>query len=196
MDCLRAIYLMHDYFDGDIEEQSFKELTKHINNCLACNVHYNELKNTNLILMQLPTENVSTDLSDNILIKCAKKERVKKLASRYPVVFAASIFLLLFSVSLISYTVPGNDFKLVSENYQNLIIKGNEVIVPEGKEICGDIIIENGNLQIIGEVKGNVTVVNGEIFMASASQVDGTTNQVDLIFERIWYQLKNIWANF
>ena len=196
MNCRSAIYLMHDFFNDDIDEFLKNELSKHLNNCRTCNEHFNELKLTNNILLQLPKENVSSNFVDKVLVKCIKKERVRKWATRYPVVFAASIFLLLFSVSLISYVVPNNEFKLVSGDQQNLIINGNEVIVPEGKEIFGDIVIENGNLQIEGEVEGNVTVFNGKIFMASASRVNGKTNQVNQIFERIWYQIKNIWDSF
>ena len=57
----------------------------------------------------------------------------------------------------------------------------------------GDITIENGNLEIKGEVQGNVTVINGEILMASASKVDGHTKEIDQFAEWIWYYLKNLW---
>jgi len=106
---------------------------------------------------------------------------------------AASIFLFLFSVSILSYEISDKDLKIVSGDYDNLVINGNEVILPAGESIVGDLIIENGNLKIQGEVKGNVTVVNGEILMADASNVDGHTQQIDQFFEWIWYQIKNLW---
>ncbi len=193
MNCSEAIYLMHDYFDDDIDEYLMHELFEHSNNCITCKAHFNELKMTNQLLKQLPKERLSSDITFKILESIPGKKKVRNWATKYPVVAAASIFLFLFSISLVSYVVPSNEFKIVSGNEQNLIVNGNEVIIPKGQEVLGDIIIENGNLQIDGEVKGNVTVFNGEIFMANASQVNGRTYQIDQIFERIWYQIKYIW---
>jgi len=193
MNCREAINLMHDYFDGEIEKHLLCELLEHLNNCVSCEKHFNELKMTDQLIKQRPIEELSLDFTYKLINRFPRKRKVKNWATKYPVVAAASIFLFLFSVSLVSYVVPSNEFKIVIDNEQILLVNGNEVIVPTGQEVLGDIIIENGNLQIDGIVKGNVTVFNGELFMASASQVDGKTHQIDQIFERIWYQLEYLW---
>lgn len=200
MKCPEAIKLMHAYLDDDIDEYSHHELLLHIKTCQACKLHFNELKMTDNLLKQLPQKRSSNDCIEKVLQQIPNKSkefRVKKWLKRYPYVVAASIFLFLFSVSMASYMAPNNDqFRIVSGDRTNLVINGNEVIVPEGQEILGDLVIENGNLKIKGEVKGNVTVINGEILMASASQVDGHTKQVDQIFEKLWYQIKSLFYNF
>ena len=47
------------------------------------------------------------------------------------------------------------------------------MIIPEGEVVKGDVTVRNGKLIIEGEVDGNVTVINGEKYMASAGKVTG-----------------------
>ncbi|MFP3490116.1 anti-sigma factor, partial [Staphylococcus sp. SIMBA_130] len=46
----------------------------------------------------------------------------------------------------------------------------NAVIVPEGDVVEGDFTVKNRNLEIAGQVKGDVLVINGDQYMASAGQ--------------------------
>jgi anti-sigma factor RsiW len=78
----------------------------------------------------------------------------------------------------------------VSKN-PNLVIENNTVIVPEGKKVLGDIVVKNGNLKIEGQVDGNVTVINGEKYLASAGQVTGDIEEINQLFDWLWYHLKN-----
>lgn len=195
MKCHNAIYLMHMYFDGDIDEYSHRELFNHLKTCEQCKLHFNDLKKTDQLLKQFPHIKTSPDFVRRVIamLPIRKKEfNVVNLFKKSPLIVAASIFILLFSISMISY-IPSSDLKVVSGDYEKLIVQGNEIIVPEGTKVSGDIIIENGNIQIKGEVAGDVTVINGKILMASASRVDGRTNQVDQIFEWIIYNIKKIW---
>lgn len=194
--CDDSIILMHNYFDDDIDEYSHRELLAHLKECHSCNEHFKELKMTEQVLRQLPKKNVESTFVNKVLVKIPSSKRKENLGiwlKEHPVVVAASIFLFLFAVSTFSYMAPEKELRIVSGNQTNLIVQGNEVIVPEGQKVLGDLVIENGNLQINGEVKGNVTVVNGHILMANASQVDGSTKQVDQFFEWLWYQLKRVW---
>ena len=43
---------------------------------------------------------------------------------------------------------------------------------------------------IEGEVNGNVTVINGEKYMASAGKVTGDIEEVNEIFEWVWFRVK------
>ena len=50
--------------------------------------------------------------------------------------------------------------------------------------------VRNGKLKIEGEVDGNVTVINGEQYMASAGKVTGDIEEINEVFEWIWYHIK------
>ena len=64
------------------------------------------------------------------------------------------------------------------------------LLVPEGEVVKGDVTVRNGKLIIEGEVDGNVTVINGERYMASAGKVTGEIEEINEVFEWIWYHIK------
>lgn len=72
----------------------------------------------------------------------------------------------------------------------NLVVEGQTVIVPEGEVVKGDIVVKNGDLIVEGEVDGNVTVINGQ-YMASSAVVSGRIEEIDEVFEWLWYTIKN-----
>ncbi|MNH35197.1 Anti-sigma-W factor RsiW [compost metagenome] len=72
----------------------------------------------------------------------------------------------------------------------NLVVDGQTVIVPEGEVVKGDIVVKNGDLIVEGEVDGNVTVINGQ-YMASSAVVSGRIEEIDEVFEWLWYTIKN-----
>lgn len=201
MNCQNANTLMHDYLDADIDDLSSKGLFEHLEKCSICYQHFNELKETERRLRLLShckstpdyIQKVINQLPHKQVGKQEKRHSINRWLKNHPGLVAASIFLMFFAISLFSYAIPGNELKIVANEYNNLVIEGNEVIVPEGEEIEGDLIVENGILEIKGKVKGNVTVIDGELLMASASQVDGDTKQIDQLFEWLWYQITKIY---
>lgn len=79
----------------------------------------------------------------------------------------------------------------------NLIVKNDTVIVPEGEVVKGDVVVRNGSLRIDGQIDGNVTVINGTVingekYLASAGDVTGEIEEINVIFEWVWYHLKNM----
>jgi len=64
------------------------------------------------------------------------------------------------------------------------------VIVPEGEVIEGDLVVKNGNLRIEGQVDGNVTVIRGTKYMASTAVVTGNSEEIDEVFDWLWYKIK------
>jgi anti-sigma factor RsiW len=73
---------------------------------------------------------------------------------------------------------------------KNLVVKNNTVIVPKGETVKGDVIVRNGTLEIEGEIQGDVTVINGEQYLASAGHVTGQIEEVNEVFDWIWYHIK------
>ena len=51
--------------------------------------------------------------------------------------------------------------------------------------------VRNGDIRIEGTVEGNVTVVNGDKYLASAGEVTGEIEEINEIFSWLWYQIKN-----
>src|SRR5699024_2750801 len=81
----------------------------------------------------------------------------------------------------------------------NLVIKGDTVIVPEGVTVEGDLLVKNGKLKIEGTVDGNVTLVKSILLdnkskvdgiMDSAGEISGEMKQVDEAIEWIWFNIK------
>ena len=73
---------------------------------------------------------------------------------------------------------------------KNLVVQNDTVIVPAGEVVKGDVVVRNGKLKIEGEVQGDVTVINGEQYLASAGHVTGQIEEVNEVFDWIWYHMK------
>ena len=85
--------------------------------------------------------------------------------------------------------VPPNFVEQVTKQ-PNLQVEGQTVIVPEGKTVKGDIVVKNGDIVVKGAVDGNITVINGK-YMASTANVTGQIEEVDEVFEWLWYKIKS-----
>ena len=57
-----------------------------------------------------------------------------------------------------------------------------------GETIEGNVVVQNGDIRIEGEVKGNVTVINGQKYMVKAGNVTGDIEVIDQAFEWMWYK--------
>lgn len=73
----------------------------------------------------------------------------------------------------------------------NLVVHNHTVTVPEGETVKGDVTVKNGKLIIKGKIDGDVTVVNGEKYMASAGQVTGQIEEINQLFDWTWYKMKS-----
>jgi anti-sigma factor RsiW len=106
----------------------------------------------------------------------------------HPLLAAAAMFLILMSASL--FSSYGNDQQFSVSNQPNLIVEGQTVLVPAGEKVEGDIVVKNGTLRIEGEVDGDVTVISGSKYMASTAIVTGELEEIDKVFDWIWYKMK------
>ena len=106
----------------------------------------------------------------------------------HPLLAAAAMFLILMSASL--FSSYGNDQQFSVSNQPNLIVEGQTVLVPAGEKVKGDIVVKNGTLRIEGEVDGDVTVISGSKYMASTAIVTGELEEIDKVFDWIWYKMK------
>ncbi|HAM79516.1 zf-HC2 domain-containing protein [Ornithinibacillus bavariensis] len=205
MDChKKALELMHKHLDGDITRAEEHELKVHLEECLACQKHLHELKRTVTLIQSTERikapEGFASKVMDQLPIE-KKRVRYLRWFKMHPVLTAAAIFFLFMLTGL--FSVWEKDTQLMVSNPENLIVKGDLVIVPEGVTVDGDLVVQNGNLRIDGTVDGNVTLINGKLvdesdvldsdgLMASVGAVNGELKEVDAVFEWVWYHIQNL----
>lgn len=85
-----------------------------------------------------------------------------------------------------------NEMVVKGNNLDQIVIEGNTVIVPEGKSIAGDLTIENGTAQVYGDVNGNLTVIDGQLYQASTAHISGQVKSIDQALDWFWYKITNM----
>ncbi|WP_188456743.1 zf-HC2 domain-containing protein [Virgibacillus oceani] len=206
MNCKKeAVELMHKYLDGDLTKAEEAGLIQHLETCEDCQKHFHELKRTITWIQSTGQITAPSNFTQNVMAKLPKeKKRVSYMRwfKAHPVLTAAAIFFIfMFSGVFSAYN---HDSQLIVSKQDDLIIKGDTVVVPEGVTVAGDLVVKNGDLRIDGTVDGNVTLINGKLLdnsiegeglMASVGEVNGKIEQVDQVFEWMWYHLRNIFES-
>jgi anti-sigma factor RsiW len=189
----QIIELMHEYLDEEIDPYKEIILREHLKGCKECEIIFNELKKTVAFVKSISRMQAPANFTTNVisgLPKEKKKVWMQRWLKNHPMLFAASLFFILMMGSIFSTWNQDRDFSVTKQ--KNLIIKNDTVIVPKGEIVKGDVIVHNGKLRIEGEIQGNVTVINGERYLASAGHVTGQIEEVNEVFDWIWYQMKRI----
>jgi len=57
----------------------------------------------------------------------------------------------------------------------DLVSFGNDVVVREGQEVMGDLVVFGGNAKVYGHVDGDAAVMGGDLYIAPSGEVDGST---------------------
>lgn len=192
MNCSEVfIEYMHDYLDEEITPENEEKLREHLITCPSCHDHFQELKKSIALVQSTSHIHAPLNFTANVMANLPKEKKqvgVKRWFRHHPMITAASLFLALMVGSFITGWNEDQEFS-VSKN-PNLVVENNTVIVPAGKTIKGDVVVKNGDLKIEGQVEGDVTVINGEKYLASANQVTGDIEEIDQIFDWIWYHIK------
>ncbi|MDQ0113657.1 anti-sigma factor family protein [Paenibacillus harenae] len=203
MNCNVAIIWMHDYLDGELPREDITELKKHLLSCPACRNRFELLENTESAAFRSlsaasPQSGYDKQASEQLTNKIMQQLPMKKVKTqngfvrfiyRYPGVTAAAAFLLVMLGSF--FTLWEEDTKLVvaGEDLQYVIIEGNTVIVPEGAHLTGDLTVENGRAEVLGEVDGNVTVIDGTLNLASTGHIAGQSRTIDQALDWFWFKV-------
>lgn len=187
------VELMHEYLDDEIEPQNEMILRDHLKSCKECETLFNEFKKTIAVVkgtsrMQAPPNFTAKVMAS--LPKERKKVGMQRWLRNHPLIAAASLFLVLMTGSVFSTWNQEREFSV--SKHENLVIQNDTVIVPEGEVVKGDVVVRNGVLKIEGEVQGDVTIINGEKYLASAGHVTGQIEEVNEVFDWIWYHMKRI----
>lgn len=185
------IDLMHEYLDEEIDQENERILREHIQSCKECEAIFNELKKTVAFVKSISNMQAPADFTANVLARLPKEKKkvwMGRWVRNHPMLAAASLFLILMVGSLFSTWNQDREFSVSKQ--KNLVVKNNTVIVPKGEVVKGDVIVRNGTLKIEGEVQGDVTVINGEKYLASAGHVTGQIDEINEVFDWIWYHMK------
>jgi anti-sigma factor RsiW len=188
---IEMVVYMHEYLDDEISTEHEKELRDHIQSCIDCKMHFHQLKKTIALVQSTSHIQAPKDFTANIMAKLPKEKRkvgMRRWFMNHPLLTAASLFLVLMVGSIASTWSQDQQFSVSKQ--PNLIVQNDTVIIPEGEVVNGDVTVRNGKVIIEGKVNGNVTVINGEKYMASAGKVTGDIEEVNEIFEWVWFRVK------
>ena len=186
------IEYMHEYLDNEISVEHESILRHHLQTCEDCQSYFHQLKKS-IALVQSTSHIVApADFTQKVMASLPKEKKkvgMKRWFKNHPLLTAASLFIVLMSGALFSNWKEDHQFSVSKQ--PELVVDNDTVIVPEGKTVSGDVVVRNGNIKIDGKVDGNVTVINGEKYLASAGHVSGDIEEVDELFEWLWYKIKN-----
>lgn len=194
MSCLKEIVpLMHKELDDEITEEERKILHRHLQSCRPCSLHFAELKRTIALVEYARSAFAAPDSFTHTVMSGLPEHKKRSGAviwlKNHPILSAASLFLFFMAASFLSAWSDDHHFSVSKQ--PNLLVKNKVVTVPEGETVKGDVTVKNGMLRIEGTVDGNVTVINGEEYKASAGRVTGKMEDVDELFEWLWYRIKS-----
>lgn len=212
MECKDAKRYIHHYLDGDLSADNGAHLKAHLAGCEDCKLQYKQIEevdamvNFNMhstIIRPERTEQDINALTERIMkaVPINKPRRSKKRfvqwLYRYPAITAAALFVVVMFASLAaSYGQQSNVVVSASqEDLQLVQISGNTIIIPEGTHLTGDILVENGIIEIKGAVDGNVTVIDGQLVMASTGHIAGQSKTIDQALDWLWYKISSSVTN-
>lgn len=200
MDCKQASSLMHDYLDDELSTGQALELKNHLQGCPSCHVQFKELEQTEMMLfatIKHSTFSASDELVGRIFNQLPKQRKQQdwiKWIKRHPALTAAAVFLFVILVSLVSFWDTDDQLVVKGVDLDQVVINGNTVTVPSGTTITGNLTVENGKAEIYGEVKGNLTVIDGSYFQASTAKISGQVKSIDQALDWLWYRITNTFS--
>lgn len=199
MECKLAVSMMHDYLDDDLPDQQQRELKEHLLSCPDCRVKFKELEQTDMLMFSLMHHNpvASDELVSRIMDSLPNPKKERRFITwikRYPALTAASLFLVVMLMSTVTFWSPDRQLVVRGVDLDQVIIKGDTVIVPSGKIITGDLTVENGKAQVYGDVDGNVTVIDGSLYQASTAHISGQVKSIDQAVSWLWYKVTNMFS--
>lgn len=192
MNCKEAIPWMHEYLDGDLTGPEAKELKEHLIACRACCAIFGQLERTEALVRSLAPVTVPDDLTAKIMSRIPNPRRRSAMfrwARRHPAMAVAAVFALVMFGSFLSLWNQTTDLVVKGADLDQLEIHGHTVIVPKGHTIHGNLTVQSGQVDVEGEVTGNLIVIDGEVNMASTARIAGQIHEVDQALEYIWYRV-------
>jgi len=199
MECKLAVSMMHDYLDDDLPDQQQRELKEHLISCPDCRMKFKELEQTDMLMFSLMHQNpvASEELAQRIMDALPKPKKERRFITWikiHPAITAASLFLVVMLMSTVTFWSPDGQLVVKGSDLDQVVIKGDTVIVPSGKTITGDLTIENGKAQVYGDVNGNLTIIDGSLYQASTAHISGQVKSIDQAVSWLWYKVTSMFS--
>ncbi|WP_456272736.1 anti-sigma factor family protein [Bacillus sp. AK031] len=182
---------IHEYLDEEITQDHEKKLKEHLQRCEDCQQFFHEMKKSIALVQSTSHIHAPDDFTSKVMANLPREKKkvgVQRWLRHHPLVTAASLFFIFMIGSLFTSWNESEEFAFTKQ--PDLIVQDHTVIVPEGKVVDGNITVKNGDLKVEGKVNGDITVINGKQYLASAGSVTGDIKEIDAAFEWLWYQIK------
>jgi anti-sigma factor RsiW len=192
MNCKEALPWMHEYLDGDLTGTPLTELKKHLLSCTDCSGRFKQMQNAEAMVRSLPHLTAAPDLTDRIMAALPKPQKRNtwlQWIQRHPAVAVASMFLFVMLSASLSLWNQDKEMVVKGASLEQVVIKGNTVYVPAGHTVNGNLMVKRGKIQIDGEVKGNLVVIDGSYNLASTAHISGKIKQVDQALDWLWFEV-------
>lgn len=183
---------MHDYLDEAITEENKEHLREHLHSCADCRSYFHDMKKAIALVQSTARIKAPDDFTARVMASIPKEKKnigMKRYLRNHPLLTAASLFIVLMGGSV--FSTWGEEQNFAVSKQENIVVENEMVIIPAGKVVKGDVVVKNGDIRIEGEVKGDVTIINGEQYLASAGKVTGQIVVIDEMFEWLWFKVKS-----
>ncbi|WP_127586823.1 zf-HC2 domain-containing protein [Paenibacillus koleovorans] len=195
MICKEAIPLIHEYLDGDLKAAQTAELKAHLSSCTDCHTRFQQLEKADHVFRSLGAVAGPPHMTDRILRALPPPPRRKSWVSwvrRHPALSAAAIFAIVMLSSFFSLWDQDTDLIVRGSDLDHVVIQGNQVTVPNGQTVKGNLVVENGTIQVDGTIEGNLVVIDGSYALASTAHISGEIKTVDQAVQWLWYKTNQI----
>jgi anti-sigma factor RsiW len=198
MDCKEAKGYIHEYMDGQLDGTRTRFLLQHVRDCSQCERKMAALEKTEALIRTLRPIAAPDGMKDKIMASIPQERRRStwmRWIKQNPAVSVAVVFLMVMVSSLFSLWDQDQTLAVKGDDLDQVVIQGKEVIVPEGSTVHGDLTVENGSLQVFGEVQGNLVIIDGSVLQASTAQISGDIVNVNQTIDWIWYKVSSFFGS-
>lgn len=198
MDCKQAVPLIHDYLDGELSGTQAMELKAHLSTCAACHKRFQQLEKADHLFRSLSAVAAPPHMTDRVLRALPAPHRRRSWTNwvrRHPAATAAAIFAVVMLSSFFSLWNQDTDLIVRGTDLEQVVIKGNQVYVPADHTVQGNLVVENGTIQVDGAIEGNLVVIDGSYVLASTARISGEIKSVDQAVQWLWYKTNQFFAS-
>jgi anti-sigma factor RsiW len=192
MNCREALPLIHEYLDGDLESERAEPLQEHLQSCANCKTLLAEYERAEALVGALDEPEAPPHLAASIMAALPPARTNRSFARwmrRHPAATAAAAFLVIMVSSFFSLWNQGSQLAVRGDDLEDIVIEDGKVIVPQGATMEGDLVVENGTVQIDGDLEGDLIVIDGSVALASTAHISGRVQEVDRALDYIWFKL-------
>lgn len=199
MNCKEARTLIHEYLDGDLQGSTAVRLNDHLHACSDCRLLMKQLEQTDAFIRSMPSGKLPEGLKERVMdavpISVQKRSWLQWI-KRHPAVSVATLFILVMLGSYVTLWNQDTDMVVKGKDLEDIVIQGHTVIVPAGYTVKGDLFVENGKIEVDGQVDGNLTVVDGNLSLASTAYISGEVTSINRALDWIWYRMSQLFSDF